>query len=131
MLEDFPTADINVSIVWIQMPGFNDNDKTANQIAQTIKDKRVRHFYDPLPAHRAGKAFAKSLIAEGRGPAWDIYMFYNRAEQWDGDPPKPAEFMHQLSGGQRADPAHFCTGGDLIDSLHEAMHKVTGAQCEG
>ena len=37
VLQDFPKTDISISIVWIQMPGFNDNPDTASQIAQTLR----------------------------------------------------------------------------------------------
>ena len=121
-----------MSIVWIQMPGYDDNPTTAKAIAESIKDPRVRHFYDPLASHRAGKAFAKKLIKPGRGVAWDIYMFYEKGIIWDeGPPPMPVEYSHQLGGGRRADPAHWHPGEKLVEQLHEAMHKVTGAECAG
>lgn len=109
------------------MLGFNDNETTAEKIADSFHDPRVRHFYDPFPVHRAGKAFAKELLTQG--PAWDIYLFYEKGLTWEALPPKPTEWMHQLSGGRRADPAHFHTGADLVEQLHEAMHKVTRAKC--
>ncbi len=127
VLKDFPDADISVSIVWIQMPGFNDNEKTARKIAGTIEDKRVKHFYDPFPAHLAGKTFGKGLTK--RGPAWDIYFFYDKGQEWTDGPPKPAEWMHQL-GGAGADASKFHSGTDLVDQLHETMHKVTAAKCK-
>lgn len=127
VLKDFPDADISVSIVWIQMPGFNDNERTSRKIAGSFSDPRVRHFYDPFPAHLVGKAFAKGRIS--RGPAWDIYFLYKKGEEWKDAPPAPAEWMHQLGGGRRADATKFHAGRDLIDQLHEAMHQVTGANC--
>lgn len=111
------------------MPGFNDNERTAGEIARTFDDSRVRHFYDAFPAHVAGKAFAKGIIKEGRGPAWDIYFFYKKSVAWADGPPSPTEWMHQLSGGKRADAKHFHTGEDLVNALHEAMHAATGDEC--
>ena len=127
VLKDFPDADISVSIVWIQMPGFNDNERTSRKIAGSFSDPRVKHFYDPFPVHLVGKAFAKDRISQG--PAWDIYFFYKKGEEWKDAPPEPAEWMHQLGGGGRADATKFHAGQDLIDQLHEAMHQVTGADC--
>ena len=129
ILKDFPKADISLSLVWIQMPGFNDNERTARRIAGTFDDPRVRHFYDPVATHRAGKAFAEGILAEGRGPAWDIYFFYDKGAAWKDGPPKPAEWMHQLGGGGRADPEHFHAGSDLIEQLHKAMHSVADGDC--
>lgn len=131
VLQDFPKTDISISIVWIQMPGFNDNKDTASQIAQTLNDPRVEHFYDPLKTHLVGQTFAKGLLNEGRGPAWDIYLFYKKGDQWSDLPPRPVEWLHQLGGGRRADPAHFHAGEELIEKLHEAMHQVTGDECAG
>lgn len=128
VLKDFPGADISVSIVWIQMPGFKDNKQSARRIAGSFDDPRVKHFYDPFPAHRVGKAFAKNRVF--RGPAWDIYFFYKKGEEWKDSPPEPAEWMHQLGGGDRADATKFKTGAGLVEQLHEAMHKVTGAACK-
>lgn len=130
VLQKFPTANISVSIVWIQMPGFNDNETTARKIAGTLDDPRVAHFYDPLASHRAGKAFAEGLI-HGGGVAWDIYFFYEKGATWGDKPPTPAEWMHQLGGGRRADPDRFHPGKELVDELHKAMHKVTGEECAG
>ena len=127
VLKDFPDVDISVSIVWIQMPGFNDNERTARQIAASFDDPRVKHFYDPFPAHLVGKAFAKDRIS--RGPAWDIYFFYGKGQEWNEGPPEPIEWMHQLGGGNRIDATKFRTGSDLVDQLHEAMHEVAGVEC--
>ena len=111
------------------MPGFNDSKKTAAKIAPTLRDPRVRHFYDPMASHLAGKAFAKGLLKDGAGPAWDIYFFYKKGLEWGDAPPPLTEWMHQLSGGRRADAARFRSGPALLDELHEAMHRVTGEDC--
>jgi hypothetical protein len=126
VLQDFPEEDISISLVWIQMPGFNDDERTARAMAQTLRDPRVRHFYDPFDTHRAGKAFAKEVLREGMGPAWDIYLFYERGMTWVDRPPAPVEWVHQLGGGRRADPERFRTGEDLINELHDAMQRLRG-----
>ena len=92
------------------MPGFNDNEKTARRIAGTFDDPRVRYFFDPFPKHLAGKAFAEGRITSG--PAWDIYFFFDQGAQWKEKPPEPVEWIHQLSGGRRADAKLFRTGAD-------------------
>ena len=128
ILRGFPNADISVSIVWIQMPGFNDTERTAAQIAATFTDSRVRHYYDPLPAHLAGRAFAQGIIAEGRGPAWDIYFFYEKGRVWKDRPPTPDVYMHQLGGGRRAPADHFRSGDKLVAGLRDAMRDLTGVK---
>lgn len=110
------------------MPGFNDNERTASQIARMFNDPRVRHFYDPLPTHLAGKAFAQGIIPKGRGPAWDIYFFYKKGRVWKDGPPTPDVYMHQLGGEGRAAADHFRAGDNLVASLRDAMRKLTGVR---
>lgn len=109
------------------MPGFADNEKTARRIAATMVDPRVRHFYDPFPIHRAGKAFATGHVHAG--PAWDIYFFYEKGVTWADAPPQPVEWWHQLGRGDRADPDRFAAG-SLAAKLHDSMHSVTGEECQ-
>ena len=63
VLRNFPDADISVSIVWIQMPGFNDNETTAKRMAGSFNDPRVKHYFDSFPAHLAGKESKKCFNA--------------------------------------------------------------------
>ncbi len=126
VLQDFPDADIGVSIVWIDMLP-TDNAAAAEQLAATIRDQRVRHFHDARSNRLAGSAFANGLVR--RGPAWDIYLFYAKGAEWTDAPPPPVEWWHQLSGGDRADAERFAAG-VLEEKLHESMHSVTGAMCD-
>jgi hypothetical protein len=48
----------------------------------------------------AGRAFARGLLREGAGPAWDIYLFCEKDSEWTDSPP-PAEWMHPLGGISR------------------------------
>ena len=119
-MKQFPNDDIAVSVVWIQMPGFNDNETTATNRAKEIHDQRITHFYDPFPAHTAGKIFAQGVVS--RGPAWDIYFFYEPGASWTDLPPSAVAWWHQLGGDDRADPTHFAAGvleQRLIESMKE------------
>ena len=126
ILESFPKADFSVSVVWIEMLP-SDNLAAAQKMAATIRDSRVRHFYDPRATRLAGHSFAKGLLKTGAGPAWDIYLFYDKAAEWSDDPPKPVDWMHQLSGANRADPNRFHTGEDLVTQLRDAVQRMTQA----
>ena len=123
VLRDFPEADIDVSIVWIDMLR-GDNAEAAAKSAEMFDDPRVKQFYDSRSSRLAGKAFAHGLIREGAGVAWDIYMFYDKDARWDEHPPKPIDYMHQLGGGRRADPERFHAGDELVSELHDSMDRL-------
>ena len=124
VLRDFPKADLDVSIVWIDMLR-SDDATAAKEAARIFDDPRVRQYYDPRGSHLAGKAFAHGLIREGAGVAWDVYMFYDKDARWDEDsPPKPIDYVHQLDGAGRADPKRFRAGEELVTALREIMERA-------
>ena len=104
VLKSYPDADIQVSIVWIDMLP-SDNHGAAVKSSAIFDDPRVKQFHDP--DRKAGRVFAKDLLYEGGGPAWDIYLYYDKDAVWGDTPPKPVEWYHQLSGTRRADPKRF------------------------
>lgn len=127
ILTAFPDADIRLSIVWIEMLP-TDSFEAAQRMAARMIEPRVRHYFDPRTTHRAGMAFADGIIREGQGPAWDVYLFYDREAAWSDGPPLPVEWCHQLSGEHRADPSRYA-GGIVGEKLHEAMHELTSTSC--
>jgi hypothetical protein len=116
IVDGYPHADISVSIVWINMLPL-DNRATARVRAQTMQDPRVRHFSDPRK--RVGRAIAQSLGGRNK-VAWDIYLFYAPGAEWEGAPPPPAWWAHQLTGSSWADAAHYHHGHDLVERLRRA-----------
>jgi hypothetical protein len=127
VLEGFPDTEVQVSVVWIEMLP-TDSFEAAQGMAEQMIDPRVSHYFDPRTAHLAGKALAHGIIHEGRGPAWDVYLFYDQEAEWSDEPPRPVEWCHQLSGGQRADPSLFA-GGVVGEKLHQTMHDLTRTAC--
>jgi copper chaperone CopZ len=125
VLNAYPDADIQVSIVWIDMLP-SDNEKAAAKSSAIFDDPRVTQFHDP--DRKSGYAIAKDLLYENAGPAWDIYLYYDKDARWTDAPPKPIEYVHQLSGGRRADPARFRPGQQLIDALRESTSKILSAE---
>lgn len=120
ILEAYPDSNISVGIVWINILE-NDTEMMAIEAAgRFIADSRVLHFYDPQK--RTGKAIARSLGGTGE-VAWDVYMFYEKGAEWDEDPPRPSEWMHQLKGSNWASAAHYYTGEDLVAELDKAISK--------
>ena len=121
VLNAYPDADIQLSIVWIDMLP-SDNAEAATKSSAIFDDPRVKQFHDP--DRKSGYAIAKDLLYENAGPAWDIYLYYDKDAQWTDAPPKPIEWVHQLSGGRRADAARFTPGQKLVESLHSATGRV-------
>ncbi|MEE8153401.1 MAG: cation transporter [Phycisphaerales bacterium] len=123
VLNAYPDADIQVSIVWIDMLP-SDNEKAAIKSSTIFDDPRVKQFYDP--DRKSGYAIAKDLLYENAGPAWDIYLYYDKDAQWTDQPPKPIDWVHQLGGERRADPARFRPGQQLVKALRDATDTVIG-----
>jgi hypothetical protein len=119
ILKAEPPPDIRVAIAWIHMLSL-DNAVTARCMAAAFRDPRVQHFHDPR--RRAGAAVAASLGAPGK-MAWDVYLFYPAGPGWEGGPPQPATWAHQLTGSNWADPVHYYRGPDLVQQLRMAIAK--------
>lgn len=121
VLDAYPEADIQVSIVWIDMLP-SDNEEAAIKSSSIFDDSRVKQFYDP--DRKSGYAIGKDLLNENVGPAWDIYLYYKAEAEWKSKPPKPIEWMHQLGGGRRADASQFTPGQALVKALSNATAKI-------
>ena len=124
ILKTYPTAEITVGIIWINILEKDTEKMAKREAGKFITDSRVRHFYDPQK--RAGKAVAFSLGGEGE-VAWDTYLFYEKGAEWSEDPPGPGDWMHQLKDSNWANPTNYFTGEDLVIELDRAMKKRFGA----
>ncbi len=126
VLDAYPDADIQMSIVWIDMLG-SDNEGAALKSSAIFRDEpRVRQFYDPN--QRTGRAFARGLLNKGGGVAWDIYLYYDKDALWQDKLPGPVEWYHQLSGGRRADASRFRPGDKLTAALKEATGRAVRSE---
>ena len=125
VLNAYPDADIQVSIVWIDMLP-SDNEEAATKSSAIFDDPRVKQFHDP--DRQSGYAIAKDLLYDNAGPAWDIYLYYDKDAQWTDQPPKPVDWVHQLGGGRRAEAARFRPGQRLVDALRESTGKVVSGK---
>jgi len=90
----------------------SDAESTAIVTAQSIKDDRVQHFYDPDKL--VGKTFGQRL---GRRDviAWDMYMFFPIGNVWRWQPPMPSAWAHQM--GEEW-PEHYRWEEDLVMELN-------------
>ena len=124
ILSGFPDADLAVSLVWAHMLPL-DSGLAARLVAGTMRDGRVRHFYDP--SNRMGQAVAEGLGHPGK-VAWDIYLFYGTEVQWGDGLPTPAYWAHQLGSEPWIDPTRYHHQ-DLAQELAKAMRQME--QLEG
>lgn len=128
VLDAYPDADIQVSVVWIDMLP-SDNQETALKSSALFgdpPDPRLKQFHDP--EQRAGRAFAMNLLNKDAGPAWDVYLYYDKDAIWNDGPPKPVAWYHQLGGSRRADPAMFRPGDKLTAALREATGRAVNRE---
>lgn len=93
VLETIDDPNLTVLCVWVPMlPG--DDERASRRASRIVPDPRVRHFW--TDDQELGKAFQGAL--ELPRIAWDIYFVYPPEARWNGEPPAPETFMHQLRG---------------------------------
>lgn len=72
-----------------------DSEQTGRRATRFFPDPRVRQFWAPSTA--TGEAFQPAIELTTE-PAWDVYLFYGKGTKWRDQPPRPRDFMRQLSG---------------------------------
>src|SRR5262245_42673310 len=106
-------APLDVLVVWI--PAIQGDDYAAAMRAQSkVVDERVRHYWDGSQA--LGEAFSPVLGIHAH-MAWDVYLLFDAKSEWKDSPPAPADWLHQLGGGN---PDRVLAEG----RLEEAIAKV-------
>lgn len=86
-------------VVWLPCyPG--DSEAVARRSSAFLSDRRVTQFWDARG--RLGTAFGKVVsLPGGKTYAWDVYFAYRGDSRWDGTPPRPDDWMHQLGRDSR------------------------------
>ena len=73
----------------------SDNADAGKKAEPLLADSRVTHYWDGDKS--LGKLYGRSLeLPRGRRLAWDIYFVYAPGVRWEGEPPEPTAWMHQL-----------------------------------
>jgi len=111
-VERNPGGAFKVYVVWVPMLGAEEpNVPEATGLAT---DVRVRHYWDG--ANVLGTAYQSALGLSG--PAWDVYMLFDRTATWHGSPPPtPVYWEHQLGGVTSApflDPDRFAAKAESL-----------------
>ena len=119
---------VRAYIVWLPIFG-GDFKGEARKLSNSFRDKRVSYFLDP--ESETGKQWERVLKTE-RLIAWDVYLLYGAAANWQDDPPSPDFWMHQLGGVTKApvfDEATFTA--KLKGMLDEMKAPPVASQANG
>ena len=84
--------DVKVYSVWVPILP-SDAALTVGRATKYIPDERAAHFWDA--EGELVKSFAPVLSLEN-GKAWDVYLLYDKDDEWADTPPKPIFWQEQL-----------------------------------
>lgn len=117
VIEQMTKKDINVIIVWTNMLKSDDKDN-AYKAASLFKDPSIVQYFDA--ENKFGDLVARRLNPKGE-KAWDIYMFFDKEDQWSNSLPRPFDYAHQLSESLHpwADQTKYFCGKDLTKRLND------------
>ena len=117
VIQEMARKDISVIIVWTNMLKADDKDN-AFKAASMFKDPAIVQYFDS--ENKFGDLVARKLNPKGE-KAWDIYMFFDKEDQWNSSIPRPFEYAHQLSGSIHpwADQTKYFCGKDLTKRLND------------
>lgn len=113
--------NIDVIIVWTNMLK-SDDQENASKAASMFRDPSIIQYFDA--ENKFGDVVARRLNPKGE-KAWDIYMFFEGADQWSSTLPRPFDYAHQLSKELHPwsdDTKYFCG-----DALTKRLNDITNA----
>lgn len=128
VLREVSDDRLRAYIVWLPIFG-GDFQGESRKLSRRFPDKRVAYFTDPDSL--TGNAWER-VLNTGREMAWDVYFLYGAAAKWEGDPPLPDFWMHQLDGVAKAsllDTAKFTK--QLKKMLSETPNEDTRQKIKG
>ena len=117
VIHQMAMKDICVIIIWTNMLKADDKDN-AFKAASMFKDPSIIQYFDS--ENKFGDIVAQRLNPKGE-KAWDIYMFFDKDDQWGNSIPRPFEYAHQLSESLHpwADNTKYFCGKDLTKRLDD------------
>jgi hypothetical protein len=83
--------DVSAYAVWVPMLWI-DGKASVPQATKRFDDARVSQYWDS----KGEMTRAYSSILKIDGPAWDVYLLFDRDAEWKGQPPIPIFWMDQL-----------------------------------
>lgn len=114
--------DIGVIIVWTNMLK-SDDKENAFKAASMFKDPAIVQYFDA--ENKFGDLVARRLNPKGE-KAWDIYMFFDKEDQWSNSIPRPFEYAHQLNESNHpwADQTKYFCGKNLTKRLGDITNSL-------
>jgi len=88
-----------------------------------MPDSRAMRFFDPEA--RVGRLYSSILQLPLGLPAWDVYLVFGPEVRWEGRPPAPAYWMHQLG---KAGPAELRLDGERLALVVSGLLSKSGTQ---
>ena len=122
VIEKMTDKNINVLIVWTNMLK-SDDKANAFKAASLFKDPSIIQYFDS--ENEFGALVARRLHPKGE-KVWDIYMFFDKEDEWINSIPKPFEYVHQLSASLYPwldETKYFC-GKDLTKRLVDITNSL-------
>jgi hypothetical protein len=128
-MERITDPGLRAYIVWLPVLPWGAHEPAARREAERIPDSRAVRFFDAKA--RVAKAYSPILHLPWGLPAWDVYLVFGPEARWEGNPPAPAYWMHQLS---RAGPPELRLDGErlerVVSSLLSKSEKEPGERSE-
>lgn len=95
MLEQIKSSDVRVYAVYVPILR-GDTEASVPTAIKKLPDSRVIFFWDGRG--ETAQSYSRVLQLQAEQPAWDVYLIFDRAAEWKGEPPTPSYWMHQLGG---------------------------------
>lgn len=84
--------DVKVYSVWVPILA-SDAQVTVGRATKFLPDGRVKHYWGG--ESELIKGFTP-VLGLGDGPAWDVYLLYDKDAEWTDSLPKPIFWQEQL-----------------------------------
>jgi hypothetical protein len=122
-MERISDPNLRAYIVWLPVLPSSAHEPAARREAGRMPDSRAMRFFDSEA--RVGKVYSSILQLPLGLPAWDVYLVFGPEVRWEGSPPTPAYWMHQLG---RAGPSELRLDGERLALVVSGLLSKTGMQ---
>src|SRR5215831_13211525 len=115
-MERISDPNLRAYIVWLPVLPSGAHEPAARRAAERIPDSRATRFFDA--EGRTGSVYSSILHLPSGLPAWDVYLVFGAEVRWEGNPPAPTYWMHQLG---RAGPPELRLDGQRLERVVSSL----------